>query len=129
MNNYQEIIDKATEEGHKALWQTKPNPVGWVQADLDDKPIGKTYIVDEGLCGGAYIILTDSRSEFVKWCKTNDKLSIDKNIGGKGYTISTFDAHRDYRGQSAERYEACAEAFAKVLQENGVDCMVHAYLT
>ncbi len=109
---FEQIWDAAIESGNKALLACKPTPVGFYQADLDDKPLGPVEIVNEGNCGGAYIILHDSRSEFLKWCKKNKK-SVDKNIG-KGYTLSVTEAHSSYNGQSAERYEACANAFAEV---------------
>lgn len=127
--NYEDIWLEAVIQGNIALLATKPTPIGIYFADLYGKRIGETEIIEEGNCGGAYVIVTDFRSPFVAWAKKNKPLEISKNYEGKGYRISLFEAHRGYRGQSAERYEACAEAFAAVLERYGVNCRVRAYLT
>lgn len=127
--DYTNVYDKAMRAGGDALVNCKPTPVAWVSVGLDDKPLNnEVSVVDEGDCGGAYIILHDSRSEFVKWAKKNNRGSIEKNMG-KGYTLSTRDARPEYRGQSFERYVACANAVAEILKENGISCHVRSYLT
>lgn len=130
MNDYikEFVWDKLVVEGYKALTACKPTPVGFYPAGLMGERLGKTEIVDEGNCGGAYVILWDSRSDFVKWMKKNKPEEISKNMG-KGYVLSCHSCYGNYRGQSAERYEACAEAVAKILQDSGIKCSVRAYLT
>jgi hypothetical protein len=126
--DYKLVWGELVTEGNKALLNCKPNPVAFYQADLVGNQIGKADIVDEGNCGGAYIVLYDSRSEFVKWLKKYQSQEVQKNMG-KGYTLSLSQMHAGYNGQSAERYEACAEAVATILKANGIMCGVRAYLT
>lgn len=127
MIDYTKIWEQAVEAGHKALVEAKPTPVDWVESDIFDnvEPGAKTYHVEEGLCGGAYLIIP-GRGDFALFAKA--KLGADRNYP-KGLHLSCFDAHKGYRGQSAERYEACANAMAEVLKSNGIECRVRAYLT
>lgn len=127
MNYYTEILKEAQAAGMKALRECIPTPVQWVQADLNNKPIGEPGEVDtEGECGGAYITGLEGNSEFVRWAKKEKLLGLKKGVY-KGYDLLIN--HEDYHGQSYERYKACAEAYAAVLKKNGIKCSVKSYLT
>lgn len=128
--DYAKIIKDARKVALKAMKDCVPVPVQFVQADLDDKPIGKAYAVDkEGDCGGAYLKgITDQK--FITWAIIKQgELWLRKESERKKSPYILSMLIKDYRGQSAERYEAYYTAFAKVLNENGITCRVHAYLT
>lgn len=127
--NYDSLWETAVAAGKSALDNCVPTPVGFYSADLQGNRLGETDIVEEGLCGGAYIVLSNFRDPFVKWMKANHPKKINKNYPGKGYTLSTHEATAHYRGQSFQRYEACADAMVKVLSEAGVACFTRSYLT
>jgi len=128
--NYIEILKNAKVEATKAFNACTPTPVSWVQTDLSNKPIGKPSPPDmEGDCGGAYIRSLHGKSAFVRWAKVNDLSqfgSIQKDVY-TGFTI--YLNIEGYRGQSAEKRASYANAFAKVLNENGIKCSVKEYLT
>ena len=124
----EKIWNELVVKGESALKNCKTTPVGFYSAGLMGERLSETEIVEEGNCGGAYIVLTDSRSPFIKWLKENKASEVSKNMG-KGYVLSLSEMHKGYTGQSAERYEACAEAVATILKENGIECRVRAYLT
>ena len=129
--NYLETLKEAKEKGMKALKTCKPTPVTFVQADLSDNPIGEPEECEEGDCGGAYVTGLNGKSEFVGWCKKNPSLleglvTLSKGVY-KGYDL--YLDHGDYRGQSAERYTAFADAFCEVLKREGIKCGVRSYLS
>lgn len=74
------------------------------------------YHVPDGVCGFAYVQLPKAVGPFVKFLK-------ERKIGfkrcGAGYSISVHEF-----GQSLQRKEAYANAFAKVLNAHGVDSYV-----
>ena len=70
--------------------------------------------VMDGEIGFADIIITDGRNGFVKWLKKN-------NIGYKYYKKG-FAIPAKAPGQSIERAKAYAEAFAKILKQNDIEC-------
>ena len=130
MENYSNVILEAEKKAFESFQNCTPTPVSWVQSDLMNNPIGEPSELDyEGECGGAYISGLDGRTPFVNWCKKN----LPENIGSiqkgvyKGYTI--YLKIKNYNGQSAEKKESYAQAFKKVLNENGVKCCVKTYLT
>lgn len=130
MENYSNVILEAEKKALESFQNCTPTPVSWVQSDLMNNPIGEPSELDyEGECGGAYISGLDGRSPFVNWCKKN----LPENIGSiqkgvyKGYTI--YLKIKNYNGQSVEKKESYAQAFKKVLNENGVKCCVKTYLT
>ena len=124
--DFSEIWGQAVAAGAKALKDCKPHPVAFAFADLSDRQLGPAEICDEGDCGGAYIKLPFQ--EFVRWAKKNAPEIVSKDVY-PGFVLSTSPAHGDYNGQSAERYEACADAMVAVLKANGVKCRTCAYLT
>lgn len=137
------ILEKAQEEGRKAMNNCKPTPVTFVSADLFDKPLGEGTVENEGDCGGAYITGIPHTSDIVKffkkYAKSNgmsgvnadytlpNKILLRKNVY-KGFTLH-FPTNQFYRGQSHERYKAFYEAAASVLKNEGLSCGVRDYLT
>ena len=78
-------------------------------------------LILDGQCGYAYVVVPDERKGFARWLKTSRH---GKHHSGGGMA---FYAETD--GQSADRATAYAEAFAKVLRRNGIECKVERDLT
>ncbi len=75
-----------------------------------------TYFVESGVCGFAGVVIKPARGKFVSYLKDLDK-------GYKHYYGGYYVPVREF-GQSLTRKEAYAEAFAKVLDEEGLKCYV-----
>lgn len=75
---------------------------------------------EDGACGFAWVNLPDGRTAFAKWLS---KAGHAYRGYPKGVQISCPNA-----GQSVDRAKAYAQAFAKVLQYNGVQCVVESRL-
>ena len=76
----------------------------------------KTYFVEGGVCGVAGVVIKPARGKFVSYLK---KLG----MGYKHYYGGWYVSVREF-GQSMTRKEAYADAFAKVLTEEGMSCYV-----
>ena len=130
MEDYLSILEEAALAGDIALRDCKPTPVRFYSADLNGKALNEGSICNEGNCGGAYITGLGGNTAFVRWGKKNlpsdSRFSLSKGVY-RGYTLSC--STPQYRGQSAERYEAKTRAIAKVLNDNGISCSVKTYLT
>lgn len=81
----------------------------------------KSYYVSEGMCGFAWVRIKPARGKFVSWLKKNGIGRSDSYGGGYVIWISGF-------GQSYERKLACAEAMAKVMEENGINAYAESRL-
>jgi hypothetical protein len=143
MRDFLPILEKAMEKGKEAMKACKPNPVRFFAADLNDVPLEKGTIEDEGNCGGACIRGIAHNSELYKFFKAKaksngmtganadytltNKIHLRKDVY-KGYVLR-FPTYEFYNGQSHERYKAFYEAAASVLKSEGVSCNVYDYLT
>ncbi len=76
----------------------------------------KTYFVEGGACGFAGVVIKPARGKFVSYLKSI-------GIGNKHYYGGYYVSVREF-GQSLARKEAYAEAYAKVLSEEGMSCYV-----
>ena len=76
----------------------------------------KTYFVEGGVCGFAGVVIKPARGKFVSYLKSI-------GIGNKHYYGGYYVSVREF-GQSLARKEAYAEAYAKVLGEEGMSCYV-----
>lgn len=108
---WQAIFELATKAGRLAEAQCVPTPM---------KISGGELIMD-GECGGAYVRVSDARRGFARWLKTQKHGSRDFRGGVSVYA--------ETNSQSADRAAAYAEAFARVLRRNGIECSVTRYLT
>ena len=113
------IYLKAYSVGQNAGKESRPTPVVFYEADLLDRPIGKSYYEAEGVCGFAGVEVRPASyagkkdCEFVRYCRSN-------KIGYySDYNKCWYIPCHEY-GQSMQRKEAFAEAFAQVLKENGI---------
>ena len=83
-------------------------------SDIDySKP---TYFVEGGVCGFAGVVINPARGKFVSYLKSLGK-------GHSHYYGGFYVPVREF-GQSMTRKEAYADAFAKVLSEEGMRCYV-----
>ena len=81
-------------------------------SDIDhSKP---TYFVEGGVCGFAGVVIKPARGKFVSYLKSLSK-------GHAHYYGGYYVPVREF-GQSLTRKEAYADAFAKVLSEEGMRC-------
>lgn len=111
------IYCKARMAGLEAARACRPVPMVVQQHAnmLDDKsPVEKQWFVSGGVCGFAWVVVSPGTCSFARWARKNIGAHLDY-YGGVG--ISAGD--REF-GQSMQIKEAYAEAFARVLQENGI---------
>jgi hypothetical protein len=139
MEYYFKIFEEAFNKGKKAHEACIPTPQGFYSADLSDKPLSEVTIDPEGNCGGAYITGIGGRDEIVRFFKKHGRFDGSHNYAlkddtrlskgvYKGYDLMVS-TNKFYNGQSAERKAAFCEAYAKVLNDNGIKCHVRTYLT
>lgn len=74
----------------------------------------------DGAAGFAWVVIHDARKRFPRWLKK-------QQIGYLGYNGGRI-VHAEGCGQSYDRAKAYANAFAKVLRQNGIDCTVESRL-
>lgn len=102
----------AMEAGRLAI----PTPMVVSEADvLSGAPIpgGKSWLVNDGVCGFAWVNVKPGNSPFANFLKKEKLASADRYYGGVSIWMSEF-------GQSMTRKEAAAAAMAKVLSEAGI---------
>ena len=75
-----------------------------------------TYHVSDGVCGFAGVVIKPARGKFVSYLKS-------LGMGYKHYYGGWYVSVREF-GQSMTRKAAYADAFAKVLTEEGMSCYV-----
>lgn len=110
-DRWEAIFELAKMAGARAETECVPTPM---------KIKGGELIMD-GECGGAYVMVPDARKGFARWLKTTGH-------GKRSYRGGvSFYAETDT--QSVDRATAYAEAFARVLRRNGIECTVIKYLT
>lgn len=107
---WQAIYTLAVQDGRKAMEECVPKPL-IVQ--------GQVYM--EGDCGGAFVVIKDGRTSFARWLKKN---RLGHRHYQRGYSISAEQIH-----QSAESAKAYADAFARILRRNSIECYSEVYLT
>ena len=103
---YQEIIDKAYKAGIEAGKNARPIPMYVIDQGI---PIDR---IDDGACGFAWIAFAGNTA-FGKWAKKQG-LARSHYPSGLCIWVSEF-------GQSVDRKDAFAGAYAKVLKDNGID--------
>lgn len=117
--SYEQIWLEARQEAERAFIEAKPTPVAFQNSGLGEKfDWNKPYdIVEDGVCGYAWVWLPSARDPFVKWLKQN-------NMGRKSYGTG-YDIWSSYlvkeNTQSMQRKEAAVEAAVKVLRANGIE--------
>jgi hypothetical protein len=120
---FEAAFAKASAAGRAAGEAAKPRAMMVVEPS---DPLAKGYSVPkamwhvpEGVCGFAWVKVGPGNSSFAKWLMKN-KLARKSYYGGVEINISAFN-------QSKERKEACANAMAKVLNEELADSKLRIY--
>jgi hypothetical protein len=99
-------------EAHKPVPMIVGSPSTLFGNDIDpNKPV---YHVDSGVCGFAWVKIRPARGKFVTWLKSNNIGRRDDYAGG--YRIPCFEF-----GQSLEKKERYASAYARVLKTHGIN--------
>ena len=110
---YQEIIDQAYKAGIEAGKNARPIPMYVIDQGI---PIDR---IDDGACGFAWVAFPGNTS-FGKWAKKQG-LARSHYPAGLCVWVTEF-------GQSVDRKEAFAGAYAKVLKDNGIDAYASSRL-
>lgn len=114
-----QILETARQAGLNAGANHNPTPVvfGTAKTILSNEIdyTQPTYYEEEGLCGFAWVKIRPARGKFVNYLK---QLGIGRKSYEGGYDIRVSEF-----GQSYERKEAYARAFAKVLNDNGINAI------
>jgi hypothetical protein len=112
------IYKEADAAGHEAATTVVPTPmiVGTPTTPLgnDIDFTKKTYFVEGGACGFAWVKIFPARGAFVNYLKSIKVGSTNGYEGGYDVWVSGF-------GQSVTRKEAYAQAFAAVLRKYGIN--------
>jgi hypothetical protein len=101
---FADAVRKAEAAGRKALEECTPQPMGVVEPST-----GKQWHVPEGMCGFAWVTVTPGNSSLAHYLKREHGWE-KAYRGGVQRWVSEG-------GQSIERKEAFASAFAKVMRE------------
>lgn len=110
------LYEKAEATATAAGFNAKPTPmvVSERANPLNDaSAVKQSWVVEGGVCGFAWIVVKPANSAFGNWLKKNGKAKPAYG-GGLQIWVKAF-------GQSMERKEAYAYAFAKVLSEAGIN--------
>lgn len=111
------IYNEAVQAGIQAGTNAKPTPMivgtptSFLGSDIDFTK--QTYFVEGGVCGFAWVNISPARGKFVAFLKAQGIGRTNSYEGGYDISVREF-------GQSLERKEAYARAFADVLRENGI---------
>jgi Fe-S oxidoreductase len=106
MNPIKDLIDSAMKEGREAALAVVPIPMGIIDG-------AQTWIVEDGVCGFAWINVKPAYSAVAKALVAAGLARKDGYEGGVTVWVSDYN-------QSITRKEAYARAFAKVLQDAGI---------
>jgi hypothetical protein len=104
-----ELAEMAHRAGMEAGNNAIPTPMVVVNSDTNQI----VDVVDDGLCGFAWINIKPARGAFVNYLKSRNWGKLDSYYGGYTIWVHNF-------GQSVTRKEAYAKAFAEVLQNHGL---------
>jgi hypothetical protein len=113
---FEELYNKANEAGKAAAAKCVPNPMIVGQPttlfgnDIDYTK--QTYFVPDGVCGFAWVVIRPGNHPFANFLKKN-KIAKPAYQGGVQVWVSAYN-------QSMQLKEAYATAFAKVLQDAGI---------
>lgn len=117
--NLSALYESAHAAGNAAVESTvvRPMIVHWNGDPVSmNGEIKQTYVVDDGVCGFASVIVKPANSAFAKYLAANHGAS-KSYYGGMSLSIHDFN-------QSLQKKEAYATAFAGVLTDAGINAYV-----
>ena len=106
-------VAELAEMAHRAGMEAGNNAIPAPMVIVDGETKEVIDVVDDGLCGFAWINIKPARGAFVNYLKERKWGSYDSYYGGHSIWVHHF-------GQSITRKEAYAFAFAKVLLAHGI---------
>ena len=109
------IWEEAHVAGMAAGLACRPKPM--VVGQRDGQFLHIVDIVDDGMCGFAWVKVRPANSKMARWLKA-------QKIGHKAYNGGWDVSVHDF-GQSLERKSAAARAIADVLVKHGIDATSH----
>lgn len=127
-NEAVKIMKDAIDAGEKALKACEPTPMVVEQhaSVMDDNsPVEKSWVVDGGVCGFSWIRFkanTTPNRKFLNGLKSAGMVG-EHGTWGKAYQ-GGYQYWVSVGGQSMQRKEAFAHAFANVLKDNGITAYV-----
>jgi hypothetical protein len=107
---WQAVYVLAEQTARKEMEECVPKPL-----------VVESQVYMEGDCGGAFVVIEDGRTSFARWLR---KKGLGHSHHSRGYSIAA-----ERIGQSVESAKAYADALARVLRRNGVECRAEVYLT
>jgi hypothetical protein len=116
--NLSDLYQSAHAAGNAAVESTvvRPMIVRWVDPVSMNGEAVQEYIVDDGVCGFASVIVKPANSAFAKYLKDNHG-AYKSYYGGVSLSINDYN-------QSLQKKEAYATAFAGVLTDAGINAYV-----
>jgi hypothetical protein len=113
--NLSDLYQSAHAAGNAAVESTvvRPMIVRWVDPVSYTGEAIQEYVVDDGVCGFASVIVKPANSAFAKYLKDNHG-AYKSYYGGVSLSIHDFN-------QSLQKKEAYAKAFAGVLVDAGIN--------
>lgn len=123
--NMQMIYTEAFDEATRAFNGTTPVPmlVGQARSLFGNEMVpGTEEFVADGVCGFAWVKIKPARGPFIKFCKQNNIGSKDDYAGGWSINMGLINR----ASQSMQRKEAAGRAFAKVLQNYGINAWMES---
>ena len=113
-NIFEEIHKKADAAARKAVSEmdVKPMVVGYETSFMSGviDPNKKTYFVEGGPCGFAWVNIKPANSAFAKFLMSKGKVSKDNYRGGVTLWVSDY-------GQSEQRKACYAHVYAEVIEK------------
>lgn len=114
--DYAAIWAEARDAGLKAGLACRPDPMVVGQHD-GDGVLRIIEVVDDGMCGFAWVKIRPANSKMARWLKAQGE-------GYKAYNGGWDVSIHDF-GQSWERKSAAAAAMANVLIQHGINATSH----
>ena len=114
--NEQTIYQEAHYKGNVAVEMATVTPMVVQQRANplnDDSQLVREYFVSDGVCGFASVTVKPANCKFAKYLVAN-------GLGRKAYNGGVRMSVHDFN-QSLQKKEAYADAFAKVLRDNGIN--------
>ena len=113
------IYNEAHYAGMIAGNACKPVPMGVQSSDIMGNRFGAISVVDDGVCGFAWINVSYKTPDNRKFVNALKKAQMIRKSYSGGFDIWVSDFN-----QSMQRKEAYARAFASVLKAHNIECYV-----
>lgn len=116
------IYEEADRAGVAAAAAKVPEPMlVYESVGLTDTPLkgGKQWLIEDGVCGFAWVNIKPARGGFVAYLKSQGIGRHDSYEGGWTIWVHEY-------GQSMERKHAYAAAFSEVLKKYGINSGAYA---